>query len=374
METYNDIRPYRDDEVAPVIARLVADPEVIDSTAAFLFPKGNRWIPFLTRFIARRVIQKATAPLKSVKDLQVFLSGYFERMVRTTTDGLSCVGLEKLDKEKSYLFISNHRDIAMDSGFINYALWSNGFNTSQIAVGDNLFSQGFQADLMRLNKSFVVVRKAKGVKAQFAALTRTSAYIRYVLEKGESVWIAQREGRSKDGIDRTEPAILKMFMLAHRAETRLFREWLDQVNLVPVSVSYEIDPCASRKARELYMLDRYGQYEKAVDEDVQSIVEGITGYKGRVHVNFGAPVRGDFDDADSLARVLDREIVGGLATFPTFLEADALEKGEFGGQLVGRVKTSFESALKILPQDYQQHFLLQYANQLRNKQKNFETD
>ena len=374
METYNDIRPYRDDEVASVISRLVADPEVIDSTAAFLFPKGNRWIPFLTRFIARRVIQKATAPLKSVKDLQVLLSSYFERMVRTTTDGLSCVGLEKLDKEKSYLFISNHRDIAMDSGFINYALWSNGFNTSQIAVGDNLFSQGFQADLMRLNKSFVIVRKAKGVKAQFAALSRTSAYIRYVLEKGESVWIAQREGRSKDGIDRTEPAILKMFMLAHRAETRLFREWLDQVNLVPVSVSYEIDPCASRKARELYMLDRYGQYEKAVDEDVQSIVEGITGYKGRVHVNFGAPVRGDFDDADSLARVLDREIVGGLATFPTFLEADALEKGELGGQLVGRVKTSFESALKILPQDYQQHFLLQYANQLRNKQKNFETD
>ena len=149
METYNDIRPYRDDEVASVIGRLVADPEVIDSAAAFLFPKGNRWIPFLTRFIARRVIQKATAPLKSVKDLQVFLSGYFERMVRTTTDGLSCVGLEKLDKEKSYLFISNHRDIAMDSGFINYALWSNGFNTSQIAVGDNLFSQGFQADLMR---------------------------------------------------------------------------------------------------------------------------------------------------------------------------------------------------------------------------------
>ena len=82
----------------------------------------------------------------------------------------------------------------------------------------------------------------------------------------------------------------------------------------------------------------------------------------------------DFDDADSLARVLDREIVGGLATFPTFLEADALEKGELGGQLVGRVKTSFESALKKLPQDYQQHFLLQYANQLRNKQKNFETD
>ena len=225
METYNDIRPYRDDEVAPVIARLVADPEVIDSTAAFLFPKGNRWIPLLTRFIARRIIQKATAPLKSVKDLQVLLSGYFERMVRTTTDGLSCVGLEKLDKEKSYLFISNHRDIAMDSGFINYALWSNGFNTSQIAVGDNLFSQGFQADLMRLNKSFVVVRKAKGIKAQYAALSRTSAYIRYVLEKGESVWIAQREGRSKDGIDRTEPAILKMFMLAHRAETRVFREW-----------------------------------------------------------------------------------------------------------------------------------------------------
>ena len=374
METFEDIRPYKDEEVATVLSRLVTDREVVDSAAAFFFPLGNRWIPILTRLLTRRVLEKATASLKNVNDLQVLLSGYFERMVRSTTDGLSCTGLEKLDKRKSYLFISNHRDIAMDSGFINYALWSNGFTTSQIAVGDNLFSHSFQADLMRLNKSFVVVRNAKGIKAQFAALTRTSAYIRHALEKGESVWISQREGRSKDGLDRTEPAILKMFMLAYREETRVFQEWLDRINMIPVSVSYEIDPCASRKARELYMLERYGNYEKAADEDLRSIVEGITGYKGRVHVKFGSPMSGHFDSADSLAQSLDREIVGGLETFPTFLEADALEKGDEGGFLVGRVKASFDSTLKVLPKDYQPYFLLQYANQIRNKRKTLQSD
>ena len=376
VDNFDDIRPYQDSEVVGVVERLIRDPDLVNSAAAFLVPRWHRCQPGSARVFARQILRRRTRELTSINDVQVMLSTYFEHMIRRTTDGFSCTGVERLDRDLPYLFVANHRDIAMDSGFMNYALWSNGLATSQIAVGDNLFSHGFESDLMRLNKSFVVVRNEKGLKAQYAAVTRTSNYIRSTLDAGDSVWIAQREGRSKDGFDRTEPAILKMFMLAYRNDAdESVSTWLRQVQLVPVAISYEVDPCAGMKARELYLTERDGKYEKRANEDLESIVAGIVGFKGRVHLNFARPVRDDFESVEELAKAIDKRIAGGIESYPTYREAEGRLTGRASHVgLDGEVSRAFEDALNALPERQRPFYLLQYANQIRNRRELLEVD
>lgn len=376
VDNFDDIRPYQDSEVVGVVERLIRDPDLVNSTAAFLVPRWHRFQPGSARVFARQILRRRTRELTSINDVQVMLSTYFEHMIRRTTDGFSCTGVERLDRDLPYLFVANHRDIAMDSGFMNYALWSNGLATSQIAVGDNLFSHGFESDLMRLNKSFVVVRNEKGLKAQYAAVTRTSNYIRSTLDAGDSVWIAQREGRSKDGFDRTEPAILKMFMLAYRNDAdESVSTWLRQVQLVPVAISYEVDPCAGMKARELYLTERDGKYEKRANEDLESIVAGIVGFKGRVHLNFAEPIGQDFESVEALATEIDERIAGGIESYPTYHEAEGRLTGRASHVgLDGEVSRAFEDALNALPDRQRPFYLLQYANQIRNRRELLEVD
>ena len=364
MEGFEDIRPYRDDEVAGVLRNVVADPAAIRGAARFLVPRCYRWAPRPTSRAVARALAWRTRNLRSVDDLQVELAIWLRRLIRRTTAGLTWSGLGALDPAARYLFVSNHRDITLDSGFMNYALWSSGHRTSQIAVGDNLFSHGFANDVMRLNRGFVVPRTGGGAKAQFAGMQKTSRYIRAALESGESVWIAQRDGRAKDGNDRTEPALLKMFMLAYRGECATLGDWLRQVRLVPVSISYELDPVAATKAKELYLTARDGRYEKPEGEDLASIVRGILGFKGAVHVAFGAPVEGAFERAEELAEHLDRVIVGNLRMYPT--HAFALDGRT---HVAPRVLKAFQDALEGCPEEHREYVRLQYANQLRNQQR-----
>ena len=374
VDNFDDIRPYQDAEVVGVLERLIQDSDLVGSAAAFLVPRWYRFLPASARTFARQLLRRRTKGLSTITDVQVMLSKYFEHMIRRTSDGFSCSGIERLDRETPYLFVANHRDIAMDSGFMNYALWSNDFPTSQIAVGDNLFSHGFESDLMRLNKSFVVIRNETGLKAQYAAVSRTSRYIRSTLDTGDSVWIAQREGRSKDGFDRTEPAILKMFMLAYRNKAdESVSAWLNQVQLVPVSISYEIDPCAGMKARELYLTERDGKYQKHENEDLESIVAGILGFKGRVHLNFADPICDGFDTVEALATEIDRRIADGIQPYPTYVESENRLTGvENVDGLRGKVAHAFEETFAQLPEDQRPFFLLQYANQIRNKREMLE--
>lgn len=364
MEGFDDVRPYGDDEVAAVLRRVTADPAVARAATALLAPRWGRWAPGLATALARWVLKRRAHQVNSVEAFQKALSIWVDRLIRRTTTGFGWSGLEALDASRPHLFVSNHRDIALDSGLMNYALWRTGHRTSQIAVGDNLFAPGFAQDMMRLNKSFMVQRGATGAKAQYAALANTSRYIRAALAAGESVWIAQREGRAKDGLDRTEPALLKMFLLAWRDDCPTFGDWLRRVSLVPVSVSYELDPCAGIKARELYHLARDGKYEKAEGEDLASMAQGILGFKGRAHVAFGTPVTGEFNRAEGLAQRLDEAIVGNLKTFPT--QTFALEGA---AEMSPRVEQAFRATLDGCPPEHREFVLLQYANQLRNKRR-----
>lgn len=364
MDTFDDIRPYRDDEFVPRLRRLIADPAVVQAVSAFVWPKLNQYCPALVQAAMRQYLRAKTFRLQNVEDLQLLIAKYMHRLVRTTTNGFTYSGLEHLDPRASHLFISNHRDITLDTCFMNYALWLNTFPTTQTAVGDNLFSHGFATEFMRLNKSFIVVRNAEGARALYAAMGRTSSYIRRTLEGRESIWIAQREGRAKDGFDQTDPAIFKMFMLAYKQDLDSLSEWLARVNLVPCTLSYELDPCAPKKARELHIRKRDGAYEKAEREDLQSIIRGIVGFKGRVHVAFAKRVKGTFESVEDLAKEVDRQIYEGFQPFPTYAIADQRLNGKNTTlRMRPNVRQEFESQLTALDEEERSLVLLQYANQ-----------
>jgi 1-acyl-sn-glycerol-3-phosphate acyltransferase len=370
MQSFDAIRPYRDDEVPTVIDRLVHDPDLLRGAAALAAPRLSRWLPWLSRWLTQRGIARRTAGLGSVQDVQRFLAGYMARVVRDTIHELTVDGLESLTQGQPYLFVSNHRDIVMDSALLNFRLHHAGHRTARVAVGDNLLSSPYAADLMRLNKSFVVERSATGAKAVYQALSRTSSYIRHSLEEGESVWIAQREGRAKDGNDRTDPALLKMLALAYRKEVEGLGAYLERVRLVPVSVSYELDPCDMRKAHELFRAGQAGGYRKQPGEDLASMVDGIIGYKGRVHIRVGAAVHGAFDEPAALARSLDRVIVGGMRVFPTHVAAArrlGIESPDSGQSPVPRVMRLFQARIEACPPQELPYLLAGYGNLVRNR-------
>jgi 1-acyl-sn-glycerol-3-phosphate acyltransferase len=371
MQDFEGIRPYQDAEVAAVMKRLVGDDELNRAVCVFLLPRLARWLPGVARLLIRSYLTRKTRNVASVRDVQLFLSGYMARLIDKTILELSVEGLEDLPLDQPYLFISNHRDIVLDSGLLNFVIHNAGHTTARSAVGDNLLSEPYAADLMRLNKSFVVERSATGARAVYDALSRTSHYIRQSLEEGVSVWIAQREGRAKDGFDRTDPALLKMLGLAYRKESGGFAELVNRNRIVPVAVSYELDPCDLRKAHELYVTERVGSYTKPPDEDLRSIVEGMIGFKGRVHLHFAPPISGTFDDAESLAREIDRLIVDGLKIYPTQVEAAAQlgrqESSSFAG--IASVDAAFEARLQSCPAAEQPYLLASYSNVFRNREE-----
>lgn len=317
MTEFDDIRPYNDAEVAPTIDRVLADQELIDAVTRLRFPRLAGFAPWLLRPIVKRVLRQQLHGVSSVAQLQQIVSQYLDSMIERCVDQLTVSGLDKLDKSKPYLFISNHRDIAMDPAFVNWALNKNGFNTVRIAIGDNLLTKPYVSDLMRLNKSFIVKRSATSAREKFKASKHLSAYIHHsIVEEKSSVWIAQREGRAKDGRDATNTAIISMVALS-RPKTVSFADFIRASNIVPVSISYEWDPCDAAKANELYAHATHGRYEKQEHEDVASIAAGISGQKGSVHIAFGDVLQGDYDSAEDVAAEIDRQVWGRYVLHPS---------------------------------------------------------
>jgi 1-acyl-sn-glycerol-3-phosphate acyltransferase len=321
MNQFDDIRPYRDSEVPDVLSRLIADPEFIDLLLSRRAPLLMRLIPWVMKPIARPLLRmhlrRLTRHVSTVADFQDHIKVGLQNVLDKTTDGYSFGGLDQLDPDKSYLFISNHRDIALDPAMVNLALHTVDQETVRIAIGDNLLSKPFASDLMRVNRSFIVKRSVEGRREKLEALKNLSAYIRFsVVEDNASCWIAQAEGRAKDGFDRTDTALLKMLTLS-KSKQQTFGEAIGQLQLMPVSLSYEYDPCIIEKSRELYAAEQGETYLKAEFEDLDSIQKGLLGYKGRVQVNFGDPIVSDFETPEDLAKEVDRQIYALYQIFPT---------------------------------------------------------
>ncbi|GGK83643.1 1-acyl-sn-glycerol-3-phosphate acyltransferase [Amphritea balenae] len=362
-DPYQNIRPYHDNEVGDVLNRLIRDDELISAITRYQFPRTASAFGWLLKPMVRIFLAQKTDDIESVQDFQNLVAGYMSKMIARSTTKLSCTGYENLDPDEAYLFVSNHRDIAMDPAFVNWVMYQNKLDTLRIAIGDNLLRKPYVSDLMRLNKSFIVNRSAKG-RAVLTALGQLSSYIDHSLVHDEaSIWIAQREGRAKDGNDVTDPAILKMFYMAHRKQ-RSFEEFLERVKIVPVSISYEFDPCDRAKALELAAKRQDGNYEKSQFEDIESIVAGITGEKGHVHVAFGDVITG-IDNPDELAVEIDRQIINNYYLHPSNLIAAGVDSAEISDA----DRQAFESRVEGLDATAAEILQQMYANPVLNKNR-----
>lgn len=365
---FDDIRPYNDSEVPAAIQRIIADPEFIRAIIRYRFGSSAAWLVTLASPVLSWYLRRHWAGLKTVAAVQQYVATYLQRSLANTTKRLTCSGLEGLDPHKTYLFVSNHRDIAMDPALVNWCLSQAGFPISRIAIGDNLLKKTCVTELMKLNKCFIVRRSAKGPREMLKALGQLSAYIRYSLLTGHHIWIAQKEGRAKDGCDQTDPAILKMFYIAGKQAGIDFPSYMASLNIVPVSLSYEFDPCDEAKAQELYQLATAGNYQKTEFEDIESIVKGITGQKGRVHVHFGKVVQdpAELADPEALATALDQQIYQGYRFYPANYAA---AQKPLPVELAAEGCAEYQRRLQAMPAEIHPFIAQMYASPLLNFEK-----
>ena len=378
-DPYSDIRPYRDEEIQFAVRRLLAACEFLDVIARWRLGAFAGLLSWLTRPLVRWFLAYELRNVTDVKSMQMVIKLYMDRMIAKSSSGFSVSGLASLAEHEPYLYMSNHRDIAMDPAFTNYALHRAGRETARVAIGDNLLSKQWVSDLMRLNKSFIVKRSLSGPREFLAATKVLSAYINdSMTEEGVSVWLAQREGRAKDGRDKTEPAIVKMLAMSRNKKEMDFKQHIKALNIVPVAISYELDPCDALKAAELYQLDTLGSYEKGEQEDVASIGQGIAGSKGHVHVSFGVPldadVAADLGSPESVAAEVDRQVFELYCLHPTNLYAYRMLHGEEAVVPDGLhfedgvcTRSDFEDRINAMPEAHRPYALGIYANVVNNK-------
>src|SRR3989338_3312650 len=243
--------------------------------------------------------------IDSVASFQALAKEVVGHILERSTRSFSYTGLDNLVECESYLFVSNHRDIFLDSALLGYIFLKHGWATPQMAVGDNLLKDPFVNALMRSNKCFAVSRSGGG-----KSLYALSSYIAQRRSAGHSIWIAQKGGRSKDGHDFTDLKLIKMLYLSQLRGKKSFADHIRELRIVPVSVSYEWDPCDLMKAKELYLRSPEGgsNYAKAPGEDIESMKKGITEPKGKIALVIGTPLEGMLETPELVAAKIDKQI------------------------------------------------------------------
>lgn len=338
LTKFDDIRPYNDSEVHPALERIVANPLFVN-IANYIFP-GQDVSMFGNLLLS----------CNSKEDFQVkVMSGIVKKILKDTTSGLTYGGLQYFDGNRKYLIVSNHRDIVLDSAIIQLIIHEYGVQTTEIAVGDNLITSSFIEDICRSNKMIKVVRSTSP-REVYTTSKILSEYIRYNVSSQESsVWIAQRNGRTKDGADVTEQGLLKMFDMSGSGD---FVKDFTELHILPTSISYEFEPCDIQKAMELY-ISRRQKYVKAEGEDLSSILTGIVQPKGRVHIEFNAPVSGEEVAAaaeldknerfKALGTCMDNRIVANYKLWPNnYIAYDLLNStDEYANEYTQQEKETF---------------------------------
>jgi len=278
-EKFDDIRPYVDAEI-PAAMQRIAKSKYLPVIAKFVFPQKKI-----------REVRTMLRGYTNIRDFQVEVMHAFNyQVIKQTVDDFTYSGTEHLDPAKNYLFVSNHRDIVMDSSLLQFALHLEGFQTTEITFGSNLMSSQLVIDIGKSNKMFKVVRNTN-TREFYENSLYLSEYIRHTItEKGESIWIAQRNGRTKDGKDATDQGLIKMFCMSN---TQNLVKSIETLNIVPVAVSYQWEPCDVFKTKELYHSRNSTKYVKQPNEDFISILTGITQKKGNVHFSFCKPLEKD---------------------------------------------------------------------------------
>lgn len=367
-EIFEDIRPYRDDEVSEILLSLRNDPELHDAILKWLAPKLPRSLKRPARWLLKQLMKAYFRNVNTVDGFQRKLEWPLGRLIRRSSQGFSVSGLDALDPNQAYLFVSNHRDIVMDPAMVNWALYQNGLQTVRIAIGDNLLSKPFASHLMRLNKSFIVKRSVKGMRAKLQAAKTLSQYIHYsITQESANIWIAQREGRAKDGYDATNPAVIGMFSLSCPKGSD-YGAYIRSLNIVPVSISYERNPCDVQQAKELFTKDQTGRYKKRANEDLRSIARGMTGQKGRIHITFGSVLAGEYANDGEVAQAIDEQIQQNCHLFETNQWAARTVAGEAVAQQEP-MTAELAAAAARLSDELKPYLLKQYANAVQMKRQ-----
>ena len=370
----NEIRPLKDEEVQPAILRLLETREFA-MVIRYIFPDIDK--------------EKLTKQLKSIKTTDQFhreiTAAAAKFIIERSTDGYTVSGIKNLEKSKRYLFICNHRDIVLDSGLLNFSLNENGIETTQLVIGDNLIVNQMLADLFALTKSFTVKRNVPISKLLDYTL-ELSSYIRNtIMSEKSSIWLAQRQGRAKDGNDQTQGGVLKMLSISD--ENYNFLENFSALNMVPVSISYEYDPTDSMKIPQLLAESEGRTYNKRPNEDVKAMIAGISGFKGRVHLAIGkvimpkdlepiSKLKKKNERLKELANLIDKQIIDSYKLWSTnYMAYDLLFKtnrfnekySNFEMNIFNRLMQAKISPLTGKTKKLQHLYLLQYANPIINK-------
>ena len=275
-ERFNEIRCYSDAEASFVISQIFARPEIKKILAYVL---GEDYAEYFLRTLPE---------MKTIDDFQrIVIIPVLMAIEHKTCTSVTLNGSEKINKEKGALYLTNHRDIVLDSAFLNIHLYLKGFNTSQIGIGNNLLIQPWIEHAVKLNKSFIV-RRDGSIKQQLLISKNLSEYIRYVItERKDAVWLAQREGRAKDSNDVTQSSIIKMLNMSSKST---FSESINELNITPVAINYEYDACDFLKAKEFQLKRDNPQYKKSPMDDLLSMQTGLIAPKGKVSYNVCDPI------------------------------------------------------------------------------------
>ncbi len=372
---FDNIRPYNDEQTREALKRIANAPE-IKQVCEFMHGSG----------ISEDAMRQLLCSLNGIDDFQVKVMATVVRMVISkTTKGILTTGIENLKNGKKHIIVSNHRDIMLDPAIIQLILFENGISTTEIAVGDNLISSQFIEDVFRSNRMIKVTRGGTP-REKYTASKLLSTYLRNCVASDRcSAWIAQRNGRSKDGKDMTEQGLLKMFEMSGNGD---FVNDFDQLSILPVSISYQFEPCDFLKARELYITRRDGQYAKQPGEDTQSILIGLMQDKGLVSFDFSPEIsREEIEECSkldknekfvALAAKIDERIRSHYKLFDNnYIACDLLSgtdahSDKYTPEAKGYFMTYMEKGLSVIVQkepdinydELKEIFLSIYANSL----------
>ena len=373
MSKFDKIRPFYDSEVNEALCK-VADHPMMKAMMSFTYPdvEENDWIEQLKRTHAIRAFQCN------------FIYPAVMKVLEKSSDGLTTSGFEKLEKHTPYLFISNHRDIILDTSLLNTCLFDHGLVMTASAIGDNLVRKSFLHTLSKLNRNFLVQRSLSPRELLQSSKLMSEYICQLILRENRSVWIAQREGRTKDGNDATHPGVLKMLSMGSDEENLM--DYFKKLKIVPVSISYEYDPTDALKMPQLMAEANDEVYIKEKNEDFMTLLSGIMGQKKRIHIHVGDVLESELDEIASkfdnsnrqiqaLAQAIDDSVLANYKLWPTnYIAYDLLNNTDKYSHLyTEKEKSLFERRLEIRIDENNplelQGFLAMYANPVVNKSK-----
>lgn len=339
-EEFKDIRPFEPEELPEAIDRIFSS-EQFRTILPYIFPE-----------IPVEMLHKKMKEVKNSMEFQRAFSYHFVYWVLNKTSKSVSFNSDAIDKSKHFTFLSNHRDIVLDSAILDVLLIDAGFDTScEIAIGDNLLSLPWVKDLVRVNKSFIVER-GLSPRQMLIASKRLSNYMHFVMtNKSENIWIAQREGRAKDSNDRTQEALLKMLTIGGEGS---LADKLKEMHIVPLAISYEYDPCDYLKAMEFQLKRDNPEYKKSAQDDILSMQTGIMGYKGRIHYHCAECIDSFLESLDSelskndfyavVAQHIDQQIHANYRLFANnYIALDLLENNnQYSNYYTHEEKQTFE--------------------------------